>query len=400
MTGISTLSQALNQIDRIKGQQSLLDTLGQQLSTGRKTQVFSGLDTEVIATQRARTSFASLETYVDNIKNADRRVKFTLITIEEFQQQAENFSDALVGFNQQSAHQRGDTIYYDDPLTTTVEENTIVGYSTSEPDVDLETLQDLASNLYDFMVDLINTKDGDRYILNGADTQTPPLIDSGVLESAISTQITAWQAGTISTDDLIADLTDRTIDDGNLDALTDTVVGYSPTLSAGTAGKTFARVEQTIEIDTTVLANDAGFRDILVALSYFKSADLGPVADEVEIDPVTGMPNVLNQGAPGADLDEMTDNFYAVFNALSTSVNRALDDIDQQRFKLESARARINEIKENHESEKSLLQASIDEIENVDINEVAVRLNAISFQLEASYGVTARIQQLSLVNFL
>ena len=181
MSGISTLSQVLNQIDRIKGQQTLLDTLGQQLTTGKKTQVFSGLDTEVMANQRARTSLASIETYVDNIKNADRRVKFSITTIEEFQQQAENFSGALLGFNQESAHQRGDPVYYDDPLTTSVEENTMLGYSSSTPDVELEVLQDLASNLYDFMVDLMNEKDGDRYIFNGAETETPPLIDSGVL---------------------------------------------------------------------------------------------------------------------------------------------------------------------------------------------------------------------------
>lgn len=400
MTGISTLSQALNQIDRIKDQQSLLDTLGQQFATGKKTQVFSGLKGDVVALQRARASFASLETYSDNITHADRRIKYTLTTIEEFQQQAENFAAALSGFNQQSAHQSGDVVYYDDPLTTSVEENTIIGYSESGPDVELEVLQDLANNLYDFMVDLINTKDGDRYILNGAETQTPPLIDSGVLDTAISTQIAAWQAGTITTDDLIADLSDRTVDDGNLDAFTDTVVGFSPTLSAGTAGKTFVRVEQTTEIDTTVLANDQGFRDILVALSYFKSADLGPIVDEVEIDPITGLSNIITEGAPGADLDEMTDNFYEVFNVLSAKIGKALDDVDQQRFKLESARARITEIKLNHEQEQHLLQSSIDEIENVDINEVAIQLSAISNQLEASYGVTARIQQLSLVNFL
>jgi len=377
-----------------------LDTLSSQLTTGKKTQKFSGLDTNVMATQRARASMSSLETYIDNIKNADRRTEFTLNTIEEFQQQAENFSAALVGFNQESTHQRGEPIYYDDPLTVDIEENTIIGYSSSDPDVSFETLQDLATNLYDFMVDLLNTKDGDRYILNGADTTTKPLIDSGALDSAISTQVGAWQSGTISTEDLIANLTDRTIDDGNLDALTDTVVGFSPALSAGTAGKVFVRVDQQSEIDATVLANDQGFRDVIVALSYFKNADIGPIADEVQIDDVTGLPVVINEGAPGADVDEMTDNFFEVFNELSRMVNRAIDDIDQQRFKLETARARIDEIRTNHEQEQNLLQSTISGIEDADINEVAVKLNSLQLQLEASYGVTARIQQLSLVNFL
>jgi len=400
MTGISTLAQALGQIDRIQSQQTLLDNLSTQLATGKKTQKFSGLGTNILATQRARTDLSSLETYVDNIKNAERRTKLTLTAIEEFQQQAENFSNALVGLSQESAHQRGEPIYYDDPLTPDVEENTIIGYSSAEPDVDFETLQDLASNLYDFMVDLLNTKDGDRHLLGGADTSTPPITDSGVLDSAISTRINAWQAGTITNEELIADLDDRTIEDGNLDAITDTIVGFSSTLSAGQAGKVFVRIDEKSEIDATVFANDRGFRDIMVALSYIKSADLGPIADEVQIDDATGLPVTLTEGAPGADVDEQTDNFFEVFNFLSATVNRALDDIDQQRFKLENARARIDQVKSNHQQEQNVLQTAIDEIENVDINEVAVRLNSLQLQLEASYGVTARIQQLSLVNFL
>ena len=81
-------------------------------------------------------------------------------------------------------------------------------------------------------------------------------------------------------------------------------------------------------------------------------------------------------------------------------VTDAIDQIDQQRFKLENARARINEIMRNHEQEQSILQETISTVEDVDINEVAVKLNALQLQLEASYGVTARVQQLSLVNFI
>jgi len=400
MTGISTLAQALGQIDRIQDQQVLLNTLSTQLATGKKTQKLSGLGSDILQSQRAHTDLSSLDTYINNIKIAERRAQISLTTISEFQQQAENFADALVGFTQESAHQQGEVVYYDDPLTPDTEENVKIGHNSAAPDVDLETLQDLASNLYDFMTDLLNTKDGDRYIFSGADTSTQPLINSGVLESALGTQMNDWKLGNITNADLIADIQDRTIDDGNLDAFTDTVIGYSSTLSADTAGRVFTRVDDNTEIDTTIYANDIAFRDIIVALSYIKSPDLGPIVDQVEIDAVTGLPNVITEGAPGADIDEMTDNFYEIFNVITGMVTEALDQVDQQRFKLENARARINEIKLNHETEKGILQETVDEIENVDINEVAVKINALQLQLEASYGVTARVQQLSLVNFI
>ncbi len=400
MTGISTLAQTLNQIDRIQSQQTLLDTLGTQLATGKKTQEFSGLEGDVIQSKRARADLSSLDTYIDNIKFAENRTSLMLTSIEEFQQQAENFADALVGLTQESAHQQGNVIYYDDPLTTDVEENTQIGHSSAEPDVDLETLQDLASNIFDFLVDVLNTKDGDRYFFSGADTSTQPIIDTSVLDSAISTQLSEWKLGNITNTDLIADLQDRTVDNGNLDALTDTVVGYSATLSAGTAGNTYVRVDEAAEIDSTIFANDTAFRDVLVGLAYIKNTNLGPIVDEVEIDPVTGLPTVITEGAPGADIDEMTDNFYEIYNSVTTMVISALDQIDQQRFKLENTRVRINEIKLNHEAEQNILKDTIAEIEDVDINEVAVKINALQLQLEASYGVTARVQQLSLVNFI
>jgi len=400
MTGISTLAQALGQIDRIQNQQTLLDSLSTQLATGKKTQVFSGLQSDVLRTQRARADLSSLDTYIQNITVAERRTQFTLTTIEEFQDQASNFANALVGFTQESAHQQGEVVYFDDPLTPDDVENVKIGYTSSEPDVDLQTLQDLASNLFDYLTDLINTKDGDRYILGGADTSTEPIIDTSVLETAIANKLNDWQGETLTNEDFIADLRDRTIEDGNLDALTDTVVGYSPTLSAGTAGSIFVRVDDRSEVDATVFANNEGFRDIMVALSYIKSAELGPIADEVEIDELTGLPTVINEGAPGADIDEMTDNFYEIFNVIGKMVTEGLDSIDQQRFKLESARARIDQIKSSHEQEQNILQEIVAEIEDVDINEVALKLNNLSLQLEASYGITARVQSLSLVNFL
>ncbi len=400
MTGVSTLAQTLNQIERITDQQVLLNTLSNQLATGKKTDEFSGLGNDVLQSQRARADLSSLDTYLNNIIIAENRTSLTLNTISEFQQQAENFADALVDFTQESTHQQGDVVFFDDPLTPDEEEFIRVGHSSALPDVDFETLQNLAGTIYDYAIDLLNTDSNGRYIFSGADIDTPPIIDTGVLDSAISSQVSEWKLGNITNEDLIADLQDRSIDDGNLDALSDTVIGYSASLSANTAGNVYARVDDTAEIDTTVFANDVAFRDVLVGLAYLKNADIGPIADEVEIDEFTGLPVVLTEGAPGDTVDEMKDNFFEVYNTVVGMVVQALDQIDQQRFQLENSRVRLNEIKQNHIEEQNILETTISSIEDVDINDVAVRLNAVQVQLEASYGITARVQQLSLVNFI
>jgi len=81
-------------------------------------------------------------------------------------------------------------------------------------------------------------------------------------------------------------------------------------------------------------------------------------------------------------------------------VTVALDDIDQTRFRLETARVQMNETNEKHRQEVALFNNIIADIEEADINEVAVQINSLQLNLNASLTITSRIQQLSLVNFI
>lgn len=394
MTGVSTLGQALAQMERLKTMNLQFSDLSTQLSTGKVTQRFSGLGNDVVTSERARASFKSLDTYMTNITHANRRIQITSTAIGEFRQQAENFAHELIAFSQESAHQQGDLVTYDDPLTTQVE-TTQLGYTEAGADVDFTTLQNLADSIYGFLVELINRKDGERFVLAGADNLNSPLTDTGSLDSAISSLLADWRAGAIDNDQLISGLKAR---DATADpnAITDTTVGYSPALAAGTARGVFVRIDDNSEIDYTALANDQAFRDIIVAISWFKSENLGPIADQVD-------PNTLavtTEGAPGDDVDEMKENFYAVFNQMTAMLNKALDNLEAVEFKVESARARIAETKLNHEQSKNVMLNAIADVEDVNMDEVAVKLNALQIQLDASYRITARMQELSLVNFL
>jgi flagellar hook-associated protein 3 FlgL len=402
MTGVSTLAQALSQIDLIKGQNKLLTTLSTQMSTGKKTSLFAGLGSDVLVSQRSRADFQSLDTYQNNIKLAKTRIQLMLTSVQEFKAQARTLSSSILGLSQESTHEDGNTIYWDDPTTANTTENVPVGVNSANMDVDFTTLQDLASNLYDFMKDLVNTKDSGRYLLSGADTLTQPLVDNGSLDTKITSLLTNWKDETspsnITTDQLISAITSRSSAQ-DPDAITDTLVGYSSSLSAGTAGKVFVRVSDTGEIDYTALANDPAFRDIMVGLSFMKNATLAPIAD-VFAEPYTQGDTPIVNGAPGADTNEMKQNFYQAFNAVGEMVANALQNIDDVVAKLESAQARIAEISDSYKEQKNALLTTISDVENVDTNEVAVRLTTLQTQLEASYRVTALLQDLSLANYL
>lgn len=398
MTGISTLGQALRQIENIKKQQTTFSDLSTQLATGKKTQNFSGLGSDALSSIRSRSAVVTLDSYISNIGKADTRLKIMLSSIEEFQKQGENLSNGFIGFVQQGVHQQGDIVTYDDPSTPFVNEEIQVGMTSSKPDNELQTLINLAGNLFDRMAELLNAKDGDRFVLGGAETLTQPFSKSGTLDAAVSTLITSWKDGTISTDQLLADIRDRSTANGNPDALTDSVVGYSASLSAGNAGRVFVRVDENSELDYTVHANQDPFRDVMVALAFLKNENLPPIANTYEDGVFPGTPDA--QGAPGFTLAQQQENFYKLYNELSRMVNRALDEVNNIRFDVEAVRASMNETKNFHVDQKNLLTSIVSGIEDVDQNDVALKINTLQVQLEATFRVTALVSQLTLVNFI
>ncbi len=398
MTGVSTLGAALDQIERIKQQQSLFNNLSVQMSTGKKTQNFSGLGIDTLVSTRSRAAVGSFDTYLTNISSATTRISLMSNAVSEFKQQAKTFADLMSGLAQEGTHQKGDIVFYDDPLTPE-DENLAVGQTSSDPDIDMRTLQDFASDIFDTLTEILNSKDGDRYLFAGADTTTKPFENNGTLDSALNVLMNGWKNGTISTDNFMDDLQDRTTSGGNADALTDTVVGYSANLSSGNAGSVFVRVSQTSEIDYTALANEQPFRDLLVAAAYIKNGNLMPMVDTYT--PPNTYPGIPDEkGAPGATLEAQRDNFYRVFTQLTQMVTNALGDIDAVSYNLINAQSRVQQIKKDYTDQKNLLKSTISDVEDVDTNEVAVRLTTLQTQLQASFQVTAITQQLTLANYL
>jgi flagellin-like hook-associated protein FlgL len=137
----------------------------------------------------------------------------------------------------------------------------------------------------------------------------------------------------------------------------------------------------------------------MVAAAYIKNANLGPITDVYTPPNAPPAPADI-QGAPGNNTAEQMENFYSVINTLKQKINVAVDNLDGIRFDLEGARARLDELKKNFQQDKNTLQTTIDTVENVDDTEVAVKINSLQIQLEASFRITSRLQELSLTRYL
>ncbi len=397
MTGVSTLAQAIRQIENIKTQQLNFSDLSTQLATGKKTQSYSGLDVDALTSVRSRTNLSSLEIFSGNIKRADVTINLMLASVGEFQAQTEEFSNSLINFIQEGNHQRGEDVFFDDPLTTE-NDAIVVGNTSREVDTALQAVIDHANSLFGFLGDLMNAKEGDRYLLAGADSAQRPYTDNGTLDASISTLLTQWKSGAITTDDLLADLFDGTALNGNPDAITDTTVGFSSSLSNNNAGKVFIRASEGSEFEYTTLANEEALRNIMVVMSVIRNENFSPIVDVYENGVFPGVPDV--EGAPGTTAREQQENFYALYNGMTTRVQNSIDEIDTIRFRLETVRAQANETSKSQDDQRQLLLNTIGDIEDIDSSEVAVRLTTLQTQLEASFSVTAITQRLSLINFL
>lgn len=374
MTGISTLGASIDQIARLKVQQNSLDLLSTQISTGKKTQQFSGLGTDILRSQRARADINSLEQYTTNIQNAHRRIQLMNGSLEQVRAQTNLIANGLtVGV------QEGDA-------------------------PDFETTQRLAEDVYNFIIDLINTKDGDRYLFAGADSSIQPIEDTGLFDSVLGTfvpdetditnpplqasgYIGDWGDGTITTDEFIA----------SYQATNENILGYSDSLINETTGKVRVRVDGNSDFDYTVLGNTEGLKEIVVALGVLKNLPPPEYAPGALNDPLATAPA---DDVPPFPSREKQDNFYQVFNDLKQTLVRAVDKIEAEEYRLGLIEAQTAVIEEQHEYQINTFKTTIAEVEDVDLTEAVAKIQQAQISLEASFSVTSILADLSLVNFL
>jgi flagellar hook-associated protein 3 FlgL len=340
------MGQSQDQISRLKNLQLQLGALQTQVATGKKTQNFQGLGTDVMISKRARADFQKLDIYTQNIDRSSIRIKQMVTGIEGIQQQTNTAIDSIVN-------------------------------QTQKGDVELDFIRTIGENSFEFIVDALNLKDGDAYIYSGSDSSTQPIIDTGSLDSFYGDLNAQWSSGLLTINPPNTTIAQEYI--SRYRNIPDVTQGFSGSLAS--AKPVLVRADDSVELDYTVLANSQPMKDIISGITALKN--IGDL-----------------DSAPGATEAEKRDNFFAVLNDISRFLTDAVDKLDRTRFDLSTVQANLKDIGDNHAAEKNVLLNTISGVENVDMNEVAVKVTALNTQLEASYQVTALVSQLSLANFI
>ncbi|MDB5641085.1 MAG: flgL [Hyphomicrobiales bacterium] len=149
--------------------------------------------------------------------------------------------------------------------------------------------------------------------------------------------------------------------------------GWSTNFSAASGKVIQSRVSMSEIVDTSATADGQAFRDITRALTLVAQ---------------TGI-DKMNPQAAAAVLDKAMQ----ALGAGEQGVVTAQSDLGRVQQRVSDATDRLT-------IQSQSLAKSIGSLEDVDPYEVSVRLNALSTQIETSYALTSRIQNLSLLKYL
>ncbi|MEM7596254.1 MAG: flagellin [Pseudomonadota bacterium] len=241
--------------------------------------------------------------------------------------------------------------------------NTLVVSQNNAGALSVSSLAEQAYGFLDTIVAALNTNQSGRYAFSGTEVTTPPLVSTDDLLADLAMAL----SGATNEDDLRA-LADDFFDLPGGAFETSVYQGAAQSLSPIDLGN-----GETVTLN--LRADDPALREMLKAVA------LAAVADD-----------------PAIPFSE-TDKREIVLGQIDEVLN-ARSGVIELRAKLGFSEERIDRSTTRLEAERSSFELARSDLIDVDPFETATALEAVRQQLETLFSVTARTQNLSLVNFL
>jgi flagellar hook-associated protein 3 FlgL len=233
-----------------------------------------------------------------------------------------------------------------------------------------------AENVIAEMTSILNTQVNGVFVFSGLNADEKPMSDyeTGGAKAAFDTAFQTY-FGFGKNDAAAASITRAQIDDFMTTQVEPMFLGagWNTNMSSATDEVMVSRISAEVTADTSVSANESSFRHLMLA---------SVVATE------------LYDSAMGAEAISGVSE-YVISNA-----GTAAGSLTELQGQVGLVQERVERANEALISQKSLLETFASELESVDPYEKSIELNTLLTQIEVSYSVTARIQQLSLMNYL
>lgn len=384
-----TLSHALNT-------QARLADLQTQLATDKKAQSYDGIHKDSYRLVMAEVGRTQAAQFITNIDTADRRLELMSLAMTQVDQMGSDFRSTLFT-------------------------------AINAPDSSVINLKELAGNTRNALAVTLNSQDGDRYLFGGTRSDRPPVslaaadfspirliesdgttVDSTFYEAYYTQvqgnslpfargtfykQIYFEKHGVDPTAPLPADENNPTLaefvaDDPDLwqfyvDRLDSAAMLATPKIDyyQGNTQAQSIRTDEASDVTYDVRADSVAIQQIITA-----------------IDAVANLPQ-------GSTLDPFEQAIVAKAHAM---VNRALEATPADGFesitslttKLIAPRDSLSFARDRQVEAELYAEGLIADLEGIDEAEVIVRLQKGQQVLEASFATLARVQSVSLLNYL
>ncbi len=213
------------------------------------------------------------------------------------------------------------------------------------------------------VTELLNTEVNGQYQFAGDDLYNPPFSSTATLNTNVGGLVSGFMAGSPTPSSVVTAAR----------AVTTANMGYSATALA--AGNVSFRADDSLDIDYTVNASQAGFADILRGMNLIKN-----------------LPQPTNATEQA--------NYWAVVNGAIQLLDQGAAAVDQYQGLLGNKAKTVDDLISSHSELSSNYEQFVGSIEDTDVAEASTRLQTLQTQLQMSYTLVGQLKNLSLINFL
>nr|WP_319515348.1 flagellar hook-associated family protein [uncultured Cohaesibacter sp.] len=234
-----------------------------------------------------------------------------------------------------------------------------------------------AKDNLDALISSLNISFNGSFIFAGINTEEKP-IETYETGSTSKTAIDASfnsKFGFGTDDSQVANISVSDIEDYLDNEFADefSAANWSANWSTATDEVTSSRISATEVIDTSVSANEEPMRQL--AMAYTMVSSLG-----------------------SENMSQET--FDAIASKATELIGSAIQSLNNVIGKAGNAQAQVSDASDRLAIQTDTLNERIVDLENIDTTEASVKLSSAVTQLELTYSITSRMQNLSLLNYL
>ncbi len=367
-----------------------------QLATDKKAQSYAGIEQDAQRLVSLENRRIQIDRFLDNIAVGTQRIDLMDLGVASIEDMTRDFRSML---------------------TTAV----------NGPDAFDGDLAKFAADMRLLVAELLNSRDGDRYLFGGARVDRPPVdlsvpgyTDVALIESdgvtvdstfyeAYHTQVLGLSlpfaagsfyeeiflekngvapAGPLPADPDNPTLSEFVAEDPDLwqfyvDRLNSAQMLANPKTDyyQGDQLPSVVRADDDLDVTYDLRADQPTFQQILTALDAVANLPNGDAGDPFERAVILKAKEMLDE-------------------ALDPLAGGSVQTLDQLRMGLARARDNMTVAQERHEAFFAYAEGVIHDLENIDRSEVIVQLQSQQQVLEASYASLAQVQSLTLLDYL